>query len=83
MDTGGPWSECVPIRMPNETTVHMVSNTRQAAELLSKHWPVNRGQAYRHALDICQGVLERDWPSYVARAAFVAAAKEAGVNLLD
>jgi hypothetical protein len=67
--------------MPNDTKVHMVSNTRQAADLLTKHWPIRRGKAYENAIEVCQAALERDYPSYVARAAFVAAAKEAHVIL--
>ncbi|WEX74215.1 DUF982 domain-containing protein [Sinorhizobium numidicum] len=82
MDTG-PWNECVPVRLPNETAVHMVSNTRQAAELLAKSWPVSHGKAYENAIEVCLAVLERDYPSYIARAAFVAAAKEAQVYLLN
>ncbi|WP_046117581.1 DUF982 domain-containing protein [Ensifer aridi] len=80
METG-PWNECVPVRMPNDTKIHMVSNTRQAAELLMKHWPISRGKAYENAVEVCQAALERDYPSYMARAAFVAAAKEARVIL--
>lgn len=78
METG-PWNECVPVRMADDAKIHMVSNTRQAAELLANRWPIHRGRAYENAIGVCQTVLEGDCPSYVARAAFVAAAKEANV----
>ena len=78
----GPWNECVPVRMPDNSKIHMVSNTRQAFELLTQHWPTSHGQAYLAAIDICRAVLDRDSPAYVARAAFVAAAKEARVNVV-
>ncbi|YCI05462.1 DUF982 domain-containing protein [Ensifer sp. D2-11] len=79
----GPWNECVPVRIPDDPQIHMVSNTRQAVELLTTRWPVSHGQAYRAAIDICMAVLERESPAYVARAAFVAAAKEAQVNIVS
>ena len=82
METG-PWNECVPVRMPNDTKIHMVSNTHQAAELLKRHWPATHGPAYENAINVCLAVLERDRPAYLARAAFVAAAKEAHVILVN
>lgn len=78
----GPWNECVPVRMPDDSKIHMVSNTRQAIELLTQRWPASHGQAHQAAIDVCRAVLERDSPAYFARAAFVAAAKEARVNVV-
>ncbi len=58
----GPWNECVPVRMPDNSKIYMVSNTRQAFELLTQHWPTSHGQAYLAAVDICRAVLDRDSP---------------------
>ena len=52
-------------------------------EALLFEWPVEEGDAYYEALQVCVEVLTNpDRPSGDARAAFVAAAREAGVSVL-
>ncbi|RVG48201.1 MULTISPECIES: DUF982 domain-containing protein [Sinorhizobium] len=75
----GPWSEAVLVRLPDTGVIESVATTRRAATLLSERWPVVYGSAYTLAVQTCADVLIGQAPSYVARRAFVEAAKEIGI----
>ena len=62
----------------------MVNSVRDAAEMLVKGWPEEgRGPAYRAALQACHDALAGSAKPAVARAAFMAAAREAGIIVRD
>ncbi|UFX03832.1 DUF982 domain-containing protein [Sinorhizobium medicae WSM1115] len=75
----GPWSEAVLVRLPDKGFIESVATTRSAATLLSNRWPVVKGSAYTFAVQTCADVLIGQSPSYLARRAFVEAAKEIGI----
>ena len=57
-----------------------VTSVREAAECLVDDWPTEGcGRAYKIACMICRHALAGDMAAAVARGAFIAAAKEAGV----
>lgn len=69
-------------RRPGIITV--VTSARQAAEiLLDPKWPAERSRRQLAAQQACLDALEGRKPADVARAAFIAAADEAGVLIED
>lgn len=61
----------------------VVTGTRQAAECLMNLWPVSEGQKFESALRAVTAALDGDCTDEDARAAFIEAAKEAGLNVRD
>jgi Protein of unknown function (DUF982) len=77
---GAPLSEAVDVEMsPGE--FHAVHSIGGLAEMLvAENWPKKRGRAYYAALHACLNCLEdQASDSKIARNAFLAAAKDAGV----
>lgn len=71
-----------PVRVmvdPRGATADVVSTVRRAAELLLEDWPAGGGPALTAAKAACLAALEGTGTVAAARAAFVAAAKEADV----
>lgn len=61
----------------------VMDTVAELGEVLLYRWPVDRGDAYFEALGTCREVIANpDRPSADARAAFVAAAREAWVSVL-
>lgn len=61
----------------------VINSVVALAEVLLTQWPVTDGEAYQEALRVCLDVLENPArPAEDARAAFVAAARDAGVTVL-
>ena len=56
--------------------------TEAAARYLLLRWPVEGGAAHRNARQACLDVLEGNEPAEVARAAFMAACEEAGMQVI-
>lgn len=57
-----------------------ITNTRQVAEILTGQWPADRkGEAYRRAVVACMEHLRGMQNTEAVRAAFIGAAKEAGI----
>jgi hypothetical protein len=54
----------------------VISNSREASDLLLGRWPPEHGQCYHAALRVCQAVTSRPGE---ARLAFIDAAREARV----
>lgn len=76
-DDRQPFTSPVRIRIGVGNTIRDVKTARGACECLTD-WPqVKRGQLYREATEICNAVLAGNRPAEDARAAFVAAAREA------
>ncbi|MEZ2209765.1 DUF982 domain-containing protein [Sinorhizobium sp. CB7] len=63
---------------------HTSLNTVDLARALLTQWSVNEGKAFEEALHTCLTVLvDEDRPPQEARAAFVKAAREAGIVVLS
>lgn len=60
----------------------VVADTRMAADVLVRRWRWERTPRYQRAAKTCLEVMQGRKPPYLARRAFVAAAKEARI-LLD
>lgn len=58
---------------------HVIRNARDAVAFLTKSWPENRSASYAAARKACLGAAEGTISNVEARAAFEAAAKEAGL----
>jgi hypothetical protein len=75
-----------PVRVILGTESYLVTNTRQAAEILLLHWPDNGGQGYsaaKNALELAMGSKRNRWLLRRARQAFVSAAAEADILMYD
>lgn len=61
----------------------IVVGTHDAAKVLLRDWPAMESQKRITAMQACLEVINGGKPPSIARAAFVAAAKDAGVYLGD
>jgi len=75
------WSDGVVIQLSFRGPNRFVSDTRRATEILLFQWPVSGGKALYAAKEACRDVMMRIKPPDHARAAFIAAANEAGLNI--
>lgn len=74
------WGKPVDIELHGSGKYRIVTNTSMAAECLIEKWPYKgRREKYWKAVECCLADLEGK-PSH-PRAAFVAAAKEAGLSI--
>ena len=74
------FDQSVPVAIdPSGGTTIIVTNTRQAAELLLSRWPVDGGAKHLAARKACLAVLEGIKKGRDARKAFEAAAIEANI----
>jgi hypothetical protein len=55
------------------------TNAYDALDFLEAEWPTRRGIAYQHAVLLCRNTLRSPQTTELARAAFIAAATEAGM----
>lgn len=60
----------------------IVVTTRDAAEVLLRDWPLESRKRAR-AMELCLSVIRGEKPPYVARRAFVEAAREARVLIAE
>ncbi|PWE55451.1 DUF982 domain-containing protein [Metarhizobium album] len=58
-----------------------INSARTAAVYLRRNWPAKRGPAHKTALRTCLDALNRKEHPDAARAAFLAALREAGIGL--
>ncbi|EJC71289.1 Protein of unknown function (DUF982) [Rhizobium leguminosarum bv. viciae WSM1455] len=58
---------------------HVIRSAREAVAFLKKYWPDNRSPSYATARKVCLDAANGVVPGAEARAAFEAAAKEAGI----
>lgn len=75
-----------PVRVMLGNVAYLVTNTRQAGELLMFKWPTEGGKkarAARHALLIAMEAKHDTQLIKQARRAFAEAAAEAGIRILD
>ena len=55
-------------------------NAYDALDFLDAEWPTRRGPAYEQAVRLCRNALRGVRTAELARAAFIAAAEEAGMR---
>ncbi|WP_436285660.1 DUF982 domain-containing protein [Rhizobium sp. LjRoot258] len=72
------WESIVTIRLGRRS--HTVKSSRQAFELLTKHWPTSDGRAYISALEACQGVEVGTVMENDALGVFLLALREANIR---
>ena len=58
-----------------------IQDVRACTDFLLKKWPGRRGDKHREALQACSDVSDGKKPAAIARRAFTAAARDAGVLL--
>lgn len=74
-----PFGNPVRVRIGAGNTIRDVKTVKGACECLTD-WPqAKRGQLYREAIETCNEALAGKRPAQGARAAFIAAAEEAGL----
>jgi hypothetical protein len=74
-----PWKTGVTLALEGTDTFTTIATTQAASWALIEDWPLEDGPALDRALLICSAVMEGKKPAEEARAAFIAAAKEAGL----
>jgi hypothetical protein len=78
MDNGW-FSQPVTISVGIFGEMRHISNARQAADLLTNHWPAEGSAKHRDARRACLDVLHGTRPAGSAREIFVEAAREAHI----
>ncbi|MDL2402612.1 DUF982 domain-containing protein [Rhizobium mayense] len=81
-DTLQPFS-AVTLVMGGAEGYRRVNSVREAAETLLEHWPVEDGEEYVTAVRICLDAMMGVICPEAAREAFIKAAEEAGISLLQ
>lgn len=71
------WSRPVVARLPLKTV--LIRSVAQATEFLANDWPFSPSETYKRAQDVCQNCFDGEATSEEARAALVAACRDAGV----
>jgi hypothetical protein len=74
-----PWKTGVTLALEGGDTFTTIATTQAASWALIEDWPLEDGPELDRALLICTAVMEGKRPADEARAAFIAAAKEAGI----
>ncbi|WP_438749179.1 DUF982 domain-containing protein [Pararhizobium sp. O133] len=78
-----PWTRSVTLALEGPGKYVTISNTTEASWAMIEDWPLDDAPALDRALDICAQVVEGKRPSEDARRAFLAAAAEAEIEVLD
>lgn len=76
------WSSAVRLEFGGQRS-RVVFDTVEAAQVLMGEWPTDTGVSLTAAKRACLAALEGKQPAESARAAFLKAAKEAGLKALD
>lgn len=71
------WDANVELKIDDR--FHVIRNAREAVAFLMKSWPETKSESYATARKACLAAAKGMVPSAEARAAFEAAAKEAGI----
>ncbi|PSS62469.1 DUF982 domain-containing protein [Ensifer sp. NM-2] len=69
----------VNVELKIDGRFHVIRSAREAVAFLMKSWPETKSTSYATARKACLAAAEGMVPSAEARAAFEAAAKEAGI----
>jgi hypothetical protein len=70
------WNRPVNIEFAGNDHRRTITATRYAIECLTTLWPETRGELHDSAVAICRAALRGDISPTLARAAFIAAARE-------
>jgi hypothetical protein len=73
------WDEAVIVEAPGR--VLRVISTRDAMLCLRNHWPAEHKESSQNAIAVCEQVLRGSDDPLLAKAAFIEAAKEAGLQV--
>ena len=76
------WSSPVKLIF-SEGSPYRVGDTFVATDCLLRRWPEKSGVFYRKARSACLEALEGRVPAYYAREAFIIAARDAGVLVVE
>lgn len=76
------WEKTLGIVLPGAARPRFVRDVATAMHLLAELWPVTYGRAYQRALAFCARALEGRISATRARLAFIAAAREARVEVV-
>jgi hypothetical protein len=82
MDTS-IWDANVELTTESDDHFHVVRSAREAVAFLMTSWPNNKGLSYAKAKRACLDAVNGIRPNAEARAAFEAAAAEAGILRQD
>jgi hypothetical protein len=77
----GAWAIIVELQLRPGARFEVITGTRAAFTLLTTRWPSTSGQAFFRAQELCLAALDNRMTHEVARAAFIAAAREAGLSM--
>jgi hypothetical protein len=73
------WGANVELKKVCEDHFDVIRNPREALAYLMSQWPELKGSSHANARRACLGALAGTTPNSDARAAFEAAAREAGI----
>jgi hypothetical protein len=73
------WDANVEVKKQCEDHFYVVRNPREALAYLLSRWPEGKGAGHANARRACLGALAETNTNAEARAAFEAAAREAGI----
>ncbi|CAK7256193.1 MULTISPECIES: DUF982 domain-containing protein [unclassified Shinella] len=76
------WNRKLGILLPGALRPRFIEDIRNAMYVLAELWPVTYGKAYQRALAFCTRALEGRTSAARARLAFIAAAREARVEIV-
>jgi hypothetical protein len=77
------WQSPVMLACKKSGQYFVITNTQEALDMLSAKWPVSEGRAFIEALEICAAVMEGRRRPEEAQSAFLNAADEAGIPVVD
>ncbi|MDQ0323499.1 hypothetical protein QO002_005705 [Pararhizobium capsulatum DSM 1112] len=73
------WDTNVEVMLECSDHFLVIKSAREAVSCLRRHWPKNKGLSYAQAKRVCLEAARGTTPNAEARAAFEAAAEEAGI----
>ncbi|MGV3552254.1 DUF982 domain-containing protein [Rhizobium sp.] len=75
------WEKIVLLRLNGSAAKALsIRNSRDAAKVLLKAWPVKSGKSYRRAVLSCSAAIHGRVPQDLAQWAFIVAAMEAAIS---
>ena len=77
----GAWTTIVELQLRPGARLFVITGTSAAFTLLTDRWPKTSGSSFWRAQEVCLAALDNSNKTTheVARAAFIAAAREAGL----
>lgn len=75
----GPEFPIITVLLADGTTTHRIVSVGQAVDFLANCWPSERNDRYAIAQQACRDALKGNCSIAAARAAFIDAAREAGI----